>query len=413
MKKILITLLIISLTITSLSGQEPTLYYIFSNGNVSYTETQTFYEFDVLAWINGDGSSKIKDAMIYFTYDTDIYGSNISENNKISITPLGPFADTFDILGELNDAYNFLPVETTPNLKYGTDTYSNTYSITIEAAYPSSSNAYQSISNDSNNPTSLIRFKLEVTQSGNSVIYHPNNVELDMNYSFDDTVYPLSINDATETTEIIYSNTGDPALPVTLESFIANYHQGAVELEWSTASETQNAGFVLKRALVNEGESLKYEVITSYLDNDDLTGAGTTTERHVYTYSDRAVRPGAAYSYILEDVDYSGNIVQHDPVRVVIPENVLASTEDFRLQPAYPNPFNPAFTVPFELHRAMDVRIAMYDLSGRQVRSIVNSRMDAGSYDLRVDASDLRSGIYFVRSIIGDQVNTQKMLLVK
>ncbi|MFA5706590.1 MAG: T9SS type A sorting domain-containing protein [Candidatus Neomarinimicrobiota bacterium] len=206
---------------------------------------------------------------------------------------------------------------------------------------------------------------------------------------------------------------GDPALPVTLESFIANYHQGAVELEWSTASETQNAGFILKRALVNEGETLEYEVITSYLDNDDLTGAGTTTERHVYTYSDRAVRPGAAYSYILEDVDYSGNIVQHDPVRVVIPENVLAATEDFRLQPAYPNPFNPSFTVPFELHRAMDVRIAMYDLSGRQVRSIVSSRMDAGSYDLRVDASDLRSGIYFVRSIIGDQVNTQKMLLVK
>jgi hypothetical protein len=212
---------------------------------------------------------------------------------------------------------------------------------------------------------------------------------------------------------IFYDGNGDPALPVTLESFVAEYNKGAVELVWSTASETQNAGFILKRALVEEGAALHYTVIGSYLDNDALIGAGTTTEKQRYSYRDSNVRPGLSYSYILEDVDYSGNVLRHDPVSVLVPENVLAANADFRLEPAYPNPFNPAFTLPFSLNRTMDVRIAMYDLSGRQVRSIVNSRLDAGTYSMHVDASDLNSGIYLVRSIIGDQVNTQKMLLVK
>jgi hypothetical protein len=223
----------------------------------------------------------------------------------------------------------------------------------------------------------------------------------------------LITSNTTENDVIFLDGNGDPALPVTLESFIANYKQGAVELDWATASETQNMGFVLKRALLDDGAELQYETIASYLNNDDLIGAGTTTEKQVYHYSDSNVRPGNSYSYILEDVDYSGNVVQHDPVSVVIPENVLAATDDFRLEPAYPNPFNPAFTLPFSLNRAMDVRIAMYDLSGRQVRSIANERLDAGTYNMHVNAGDLNSGIYFVRSIIGDQVHTQKLLLVK
>ncbi|MDZ7821144.1 MAG: T9SS type A sorting domain-containing protein [Candidatus Marinimicrobia bacterium] len=76
-------------------------------------------------------------------------------------------------------------------------------------------------------------------------------------------------------------------------------------------------------------------------------------------------------------------------------------------------PFNPAFTLPLELSKPMDVNVAMYDITGKMVRRISEARLEAGNYDFRVDGSDLSTGIYFVRSVIGGQVLTQKMLLVK
>jgi len=416
MKKNLLTLLLLISSFTMMWAAN--INYKFTNSTVTYSGTGedrvTYYEFDIVAWVDHTEGLYLQMGQIYFDYNTGTFGEYIDSHSNVEVQLLGPLAvgglPLFTLI--LNDNTN--------------STLSIVYETSDSRTKSELETYYEKLPNNSASAVEILHVKMKVLPDLGST----NVVLSDKDPTFDDgnlhSYYLIIDNSATIQTfdAMVYSSTiendvisldgnGDPALPVTLESFIANYHQGAVELEWSTASETQNAGFILKRALVNEGETLEYEVITSYLDNDDLTGAGTTTERHVYTYSDRAVRPGAAYSYILEDVDYSGNIVQHDPVRVVIPENVLAATEDFRLQPAYPNPFNPSFTVPFELHRAMDVRIAMYDLSGRQVRSIVSSRMDAGSYDLRVDASDLRSGIYFVRSIIGDQVNTQKMLLVK
>ncbi|MDZ7797649.1 MAG: hypothetical protein U5N56_11685 [Candidatus Marinimicrobia bacterium] len=144
----------------------------------------------------------------------------------------------------------------------------------------------------------------------------------------------------------------------------------------------QNSGFVLKRAVIDGEENPEYTVVSSYLDNTSLVGAGTTTEQHIYDYRDSGIKPGVTYSYILEDVDHSGNITQHDPVTVKVPENVLFSNADFRLEPAYPNPFNPAFTVPLELSRAMDVNVAMYDITGKMVRRIAGS-LRCRNYDFR------------------------------
>ncbi|MFO7841066.1 MAG: T9SS type A sorting domain-containing protein, partial [Fidelibacterota bacterium] len=74
---------------------------------------------------------------------------------------------------------------------------------------------------------------------------------------------------------------------------------------------------------------------------------------------------------------------------------------------------NPAFTVPLELSKSMDVNVAMYDITGKMVRRISEGRQEAGNYNFRVDGRNLSTGIYFVRSVIGEQVLTQKMLLVK
>jgi hypothetical protein len=409
MKKIVLTLLLTFSLLIPLSATDGTVNIIFSNGTVSYTDTQTFYEFDVLAYIDGgSGSNIFKNGMVYVEYDTMIFGSYLMTNSKASFTFKGPLAEKVG------------PVPLYQKLNQGNDSGSNKVAFSFEGHQDFQfygSETY--ISNQSNSPDTIMTIKMEVKRTGTSTVIYPADIdklnEIFTEYIDDNNleIYDgISIASATETTYILYSDSGDPATPITLKEFAGGYDEGAVTLNWTTASESQNMGFILKRAVL-DGGPLFYQVIASYLNNDDLLGAGTTAQENNYSFTDTRVRPGLTYSYMLEDVDYSNNVVQHAPLTVSIPENILFANADFRLEPVYPNPFNPAFTLPFELNRAMDVRINMYDISGRQVRTIANGHMQAGRYDTRVDASHLNSGIYFVRAVIGDQVLTQKVLLVK
>lgn len=414
MKKTLLTLLLLISSLSLVWAAD--INYKFTNSTVSIgVDEKVYYEFDIVIWAdNSDVPLLLQMGQIYIDYNTTTFGEYAGENGKVNVQIYEYFSNDYYLTSSSN--FN----HATPSI----------FSVVFESMYNNieqlaNSNENTYITNNSSVAVPVFHVKMEVLSIPGStdVIWANSYQQGDLHYYYDfnestynDMITPFVAMIPVNTIQndyIFYDGSGDPALPVTMESFVANYTQGAVELEWSTASETQNAGFVLKRATVEEDAALNYTVIGSYLDNDALIGAGTTTEKQRYSYRDSNVRPGLNYSYILEDVDYSGNVLQHDPVSVLVPENVLAANADFRLEPAYPNPFNPAFTLPFSLNRTMDVRIAMYDLSGRQVRNIVNSRLNAGTYSMHVDASDLNSGIYLVRSIIGDQVNTQKMLLVK
>lgn len=381
----------------------------FDNGTVSYNDSLTFYEFDVKAYIEGGSASNIfKNGMIYIQYNTAVFGSNVVANSKlVSITKLGALAANS---GQL---YYF------PN--NGVDNASNVFVITFDAAYPYSAITYNSdtyISNSSASLTSLLRVKLEVSASGSSSLAWPAGVpelnNLFEDYEYNDTYTSLSTANATESTSITYSSTGDPALPVTLSQLSAQYVDNKVAVSWVTESETENLGFVLKRAIkYSDDELSEYTVVSSYLYNDDLIGAGTSAEQHVYNYYDSDVKPGVNYSYILVDVDYNGNTEEHGPVSIIIPENLLYVSDDYNLGVNYPNPFNPSFTIPFELMTGMNVDIAMYDITGKKVMVIAKGYYEPRQYQLHVNASGLNSGIYFVRTLIGDQVHTQKMTLLK
>ena len=394
-----------------LFAETGTVTLSYDNGTVSYNDTQTFYEFDVLGYVaSGSGTNVFKEGQIYVEYNTSVFGSSVVANSKIvSITLMGPLATDGGLLYGL--ANN------------GTDTYTNAFSVTFEASQDYDSPFYDSdtyISTSSGSPSTPIQIKMEVSASGSSSLDWPTSVtELDSlfreyNNALGSTYEALSVANAVETTDIVYSNTGDPALPITLKEFSAQYVNRGVALSWVTESEVQNLGYVLKRAIIySDDDFSSYDVIASYQTDDELYGAGTTTEQNTYSYIDKDVKPGVNYSYVLEDVDYDGNVVTHDPISIVIPENFLYENEDFSLGSNYPNPFNPSFTIPFELTKTMDVSIKMYDITGKQVMSILDGTFEARQYQFRVNASDLNSGIYFVRTIIGSEVITQKMTLLR
>ena len=85
----------------------------------------------------------------------------------------------------------------------------------------------------------------------------------------------------------------------------------------------------------------------------------------------------------------------------------------FYLEQNYPNPFNPQTTIQIRLPEAGEVRLAVYDVLGRQVRVLAQGVLSQGTHHYTFDAADLASGIYFYQLATPTGVNTRQMVLMK
>ena len=85
----------------------------------------------------------------------------------------------------------------------------------------------------------------------------------------------------------------------------------------------------------------------------------------------------------------------------------------FALEQNYPNPFNPVTAIRFTVQSATQVRLAVYDLLGREVAVLVDGVVGAGGHAVSFDASGLASGIYLYRLTAGGDVLTRKMVLLR
>lgn len=85
----------------------------------------------------------------------------------------------------------------------------------------------------------------------------------------------------------------------------------------------------------------------------------------------------------------------------------------YMLYDNYPNPFNPATTIKFDVPVHSFTKLIIYDLTGKTVRTLVNQDLNAGRYAYNFDGSGLASGIYLYRITAGDFNNVRKMVLVK
>ena len=102
---------------------------------------------------------------------------------------------------------------------------------------------------------------------------------------------------------------GDP-LPVTLSRFRPERTDtGQVVIKWTTASEKDNAGFNILRSQQRQGQFVR-------LNPKLIPGAGTTSERHTYTWKDTTASPQVVYYYRLEDISFSGKRRQLGTVRL-------------------------------------------------------------------------------------------------
>ena len=87
--------------------------------------------------------------------------------------------------------------------------------------------------------------------------------------------------------------------------------------------------------------------------------------------------------------------------------------EEFALHQNFPNPFNPSTVITFDVKNVQDVKVQVFDLSGRLVKTLVNSKTSPGRHQVVFDASSLSSGVYLLRMQAGYFIDTKKITLIK
>ncbi|MDZ7860391.1 MAG: NosD domain-containing protein [Candidatus Krumholzibacteriota bacterium] len=204
-------------------------------------------------------------------------------------------------------------------------------------------------------------------------------------------------------------NSADYPLLVELASFTARQKNNTVILEWQTASEQDNLGFIIERK--NGGE--KFTEIASYLTDEELKGAGNTSALSYYEFTDENIVSKTTYQYRISDVDYSGKITNLKTEQITITGNSTDLSNNYVLKSAYPIPFNPTFTIPLTLKTDAYVNIKLINTLGQKVMQIKNNQMTAGNHNLQVNCKNLTSGIYFVKVRIDKANEIQKVVLLK
>ena len=91
----------------------------------------------------------------------------------------------------------------------------------------------------------------------------------------------------------------------------------------------------------------------------------------------------------------------------------VSSPTTFSLSEAYPNPFNPTTSMTLAVPQAGNVSVQVYNIMGQVVATLANGYMDASTYTLTWDASDVSSGMYIVKAEAAGTVSIQKLMLMK
>ena len=192
-------------------------------------------------------------------------------------------------------------------------------------------------------------------------------------------------------------------VPVELSSFSASVTLNNVELNWTTATETNNFGFSIER----RSEESEFEEIGF------VKGNGTSTLINSYSFIDSKPLSGVVY-YRLKQIDLDGSINYSNEV---LADNT-GLIEGFRLLGNYPNPFNPSTTISFTLAEKENVRVLVRDILGSEVVEIFKGIAAPGINRLQWNGTNfmgqtVNSGVYFYTVEVNNKVYSGKMIFNK
>ncbi len=186
-------------------------------------------------------------------------------------------------------------------------------------------------------------------------------------------------------------------VPVELTSFAGISNGADVELSWTTATETNNQGFQVERMIAGGSfEQVGY-----------VAGFGTTTEPKAYSFIDSELETGS-YTYRLKQIDFDGTFTYSEELNVEVELPI-----EYSLEQNYPNPFNPSTTIKYSIPEEGIVKLAVYNMLGEEVATIVNASQKAGRYEVNFNATGLSSGVYVYRIEAANFTASKKLMLMK
>jgi len=186
--------------------------------------------------------------------------------------------------------------------------------------------------------------------------------------------------------------------------------------------------------LANAGDTVSYFVAICNYGNTNLSVSSVTSNNPVFTvesfpssvspiqfgYAKIKFTPAAAntlYSGVLtvNNSDSTLNITLNGVSGIVNGITPIAGEipVNYNLHQNYPNPFNPVTNIKFSIPEAGLVKLVVFDVTGKEVSTLISQSMKAGNYVVDFDASSLTSGVYFYKLTSGSYINTKRMILVK
>lgn len=201
------------------------------------------------------------------------------------------------------------------------------------------------------------------------------------------------------------------ALPVELidVSLLPNNQvKNHLKLTWITATEKENYGFFIERSFIDKNENNISNPELSFEELGFVQGNGTTTIQQTYTFTDKTLNTSGMYHYQIRQIDFDGSERIYGPYEYAF--EVPLKNE---LNSVYPNPFNPTTTINYILAKDSRISIEVYDILGRRVKTLIDETKKAGIYDYTFNASDLASGLYYIRMITDGKMYIKKVVLIK
>jgi hypothetical protein len=203
----------------------------------------------------------------------------------------------------------------------------------------------------------------------------------------------------------------DMSLPVQMNKTIAEYrYDKGVTLSWTTQSEQNCAGFNILRSASAEGD---YEKVTAEM----IPGQLNSSSMQNYRFTDPNVGWDKTYYYKIQEISaqfMDTSKTFYGPLSV----QTGKAPDKFALSQNYPNPFNPRTEIAYQITEASKVTLKIYNLLGKEIRTLVDDNLPAGIYKAQWDGADefghdTPSGLYLYRVIAGDKSEMHRMTKMK
>lgn len=212
----------------------------------------------------------------------------------------------------------------------------------------------------------------------------------------------------------VSGTTNNVPLPVELTTFKVNSVEGVnAQLSWETATEVNNYGFEVERAIKTEIED-GIEETEAEIEWENIAfveGHGNSNSPKLYSFKDESLVGGSKFLYRLKQIDLDGTFEYSDIVEVEVLPN------KYELLQNYPNPFNPSTKIRFSLPEDTKLAINIYNILGEKVFTLLNKELKAGFHQIQFNSKSagyrLASGVYVYTLESKNFTQVKKMILLK